>query len=188
MNATIAKMIIGVLLGIAWVVLAILGKTDVSPLVAFIQTSLAGLAAHALTMVNPAGRDVPPPTSSAGSERSSTQGGFAMPSMLIVLALGVLLLMGGCASIIGPAATPQSAQIAYTQACAAYGAAFEGALQMRIAGKLNQAQIDQVTTVDAQITPICTGALPVDPASATQQITAAVTTLAIFEAIKQVGK
>jgi len=45
MNATIAKMIIGVLLGIAWVVLAILGKTDVSPLVAFIQTSLAGLAA-----------------------------------------------------------------------------------------------------------------------------------------------
>ena len=111
-----------------------------------------------------------------------------MPSMLIVLALGVLLLMGGCASVTGPAATTQSAQVAYTQACAAYGAAFEGALQMRIAGKLNQAQIDQVTMVDAQITPICTGALPADPVSATQQITAAVTTLAILEAIKQVGK
>jgi len=111
-----------------------------------------------------------------------------MPSMLIVLALGSALLMGGCASIAGPAATPQSAQIAYTQACAAYGAAFDAALQMRIAGKLTQVQIDQVTMVDAQITPICTGALPADPTSATQQITAAVTTLAILEAIKQVGK
>jgi uncharacterized protein YceK len=104
------------------------------------------------------------------------------------LLLLTIIALAGCASVTGPAATTQSAQVAYTQACAAYGAAFEGALQMRIAGNLNQSQIDQVTMVDAQITPICTGALPADPTSATQQITAAVTTLAILEAIKKVGK
>ena len=188
MNATIVKLVIGALLGIAWVALAVLGKTDVAPLVAFIQTSLVGLAAHTLTMVNPGAKDVSAPSPTPATPPTSVQAGFAMPSMLIALALVTAVLICGCASLTGPAATPQSAQIAYTQACSAYGAAFEGALQMRIAGKLNQSQIDQVTMVDAQITPICTGALPADPVAATQQITAAVTTLAILEAIKQVGK
>jgi uncharacterized protein YceK len=107
-----------------------------------------------------------------------------MKKLLLLLAMTVL---AGCATVSGPAATPQSAQVAYSQSCAAYGAAFEGALQLRIAGKLNQAQIDQVTLLDQQITPICTGPLPVDPVAATQQITAAVTTLAILEAIKKAG-
>jgi uncharacterized lipoprotein YajG len=93
------------------------------------------------------------------------------------LVLIAALALAGCA-------TQQSAQVGYTQACAAYGAAFDAALQLRIAGKLNRAQIDQVTLLDSQITPICTGPLPVDPTAATTQITAAVTTLTILEATK----
>lgn len=100
------------------------------------------------------------------------------------LAILAALALAGCASITGQNATPQTAQVTYTQACAAYGAAFSGALQMRKAGKLNRAQIDQVTLLDSQITPICTGSLPADPAAATTQITAAVTTLTILEATK----
>jgi uncharacterized lipoprotein YajG len=90
------------------------------------------------------------------------------------------LLLAGCAS------TPstQTTQVTYTQACAAYGAAFAGALQLRKAGKLNQTQVDQVTLLDGQITPICTGALPADATAATQQITAAITALTILETIK----
>jgi hypothetical protein len=93
------------------------------------------------------------------------------------LAILVALALAGCA-------TTQSAQTGYTQACEAYGAAFSAALQLRIAGKLNKAQIDQVTLLDSQITPICTGPLPADPTAATQQIAAAVTALTILEATK----
>jgi hypothetical protein len=91
-----------------------------------------------------------------------------------------IVSVSGCASTGQAPAT----QVTYTQACAAYGVAFAGALQGRKAGKLSSAQIDQVTLLDSQITPICTGALPADTTAATQQITAAVTTLTILEAIK----
>lgn len=101
--------------------------------------------------------------------------------------LAVCLALTACAFISGTANT-QSVQASYVQACTAYGAAFEGALQLRIDGKLNQAQIDQVTLIDQQITPICTGQLPADPTKATQQITAAVTSLAIIETINKEGK
>jgi len=93
MNATITKMVIGILLGVAWVGLAALGKTDVAPLVAFIQYALTGLAAHALTMINPGGKDAPP------APPASTQAGHAMPAMMITLALGSLLLMAGCSGL-----------------------------------------------------------------------------------------
>lgn len=91
-----------------------------------------------------------------------------------LLPLLVLAMLAGCA-------TTQSAQVGYTQACAAYGVAFNGALQLRLAGKLNQSQIDNVTLLDQQITPICTGPLPADPAAATAQITAAVTTMTLLK-------
>lgn len=94
------------------------------------------------------------------------------------LAIIAVLVLAGCA-------TQQSTQVGYTQACAAYGAAFDTALQLRVAGKLTRAQIDQVTLIDSQITPICTGTLPADPTAATQQITAAVTTLTILEVAKK---
>jgi hypothetical protein len=90
------------------------------------------------------------------------------------------VLLTGCATTSQAPAT----QVAYTQACAAYGVAFSGALEMRRAGKLTKAQIDQVTLLASQITPICTGTLPADATAATQQITAAVTTLTILETVK----
>jgi hypothetical protein len=95
-------------------------------------------------------------------------------SKLFLIAAISAALVAGCS-------TTPATQTGYTQACAAYGAAFEVALQARKAGKLNRAQIDQVTLVDSQVTPLCTGALPADPAAATQQITAAVTALTILE-------
>lgn len=93
-----------------------------------------------------------------------------------------------CALALSGCATTQSTQTTYVEACAAYGAAFNVALQLRVAGKMNQAQIDQVTLIDQQITPICTGVLPVDATAATTQITAAVTTLTLMEVVKKASK
>jgi|SRR5882672_2847743 len=97
---------------------------------------------------------------------------------LIFLAI---LVLAGCA-------TAQSTQVAYVQACGTYGAALNIAVSMMNAHKLTSAEIEQISVLDDQIYPICTGALPVDPAEATKQITAAVTTLTIIETIKKVGK
>jgi hypothetical protein len=113
-------------------------------------------------------RDAPP----------DKQGGFAAPLALIMTAF-MGLTMAACTSV-----TTQSAQVTYTQSCAAYGGAFNVALALRKAGKLNQSQIDQVTLIDSQITPLCTGPLPADPETATTQVTAAVTALTILEAVK----
>jgi hypothetical protein len=99
-----------------------------------------------------------------------------------------LTLIFTAALAISGCATTQSTQTTYVEACAAYGAAFNVALQLRVAGKMNQSQVDQVTLIDQQITPICTGPLPADPTAATTQITAAVTTLTMMEAIKKARK
>jgi hypothetical protein len=58
---------------------------------------------------------------------------------------------------------------------------FAGALELRRAGRLSRAQIDQVTLLDSQITPLCTGPLPADSTAAVQQVTTAVTTLTLLE-------
>lgn len=103
-----------------------------------------------------------------------------------LITLIAVLSLTACASLAGGGdATKQSAQTAYVKSCAAYNAAFNAALQLRIDGQLNQAQIDQVTMIDSQITPICTGPLPADPDAATQQVTAAVTTFMVLEAINR---
>jgi len=96
------------------------------------------------------------------------------------LPLILALAMTGCA-------TSQSTKAAYVQTCAGYGLAFNAALQLRQAGKLTPAEIDQITMLDAQVTPICTGPLPADPTAATAQVTAAVTTLTMIETIKKVS-
>jgi uncharacterized lipoprotein YajG len=97
---------------------------------------------------------------------------------LIIIAL---LALAGCA-------TTQSTQVAYVQACGTYAAALNIAVSMLKADKLTPAEITQITALDAQIYPICTGALPVDPTAATQQITAAITTLTILETVKKVAQ
>lgn len=76
------------------------------------------------------------------------------------------LSLAGCAGL----QSGQQAQVAYVQACAAYGAAFSTALQLREAGKLTPVQIDHVTIADQIITPICTGPMPSNPAAETAQI------------------
>jgi hypothetical protein len=102
----------------------------------------------------------------------------------IIITLTLAFAMVGCTSISGPQATTQSAQVAYIRACGAYNVAFKAALDARIAGKLNASQIAQVSLVDSQITPICTGPLPADPTKATVQITAAITSLAILDIVR----
>ena len=96
------------------------------------------------------------------------------------------LVLTACAT--PPAASLQAQQVQYVQACSAYGVAFSAALQMHIDGKLNLAQVNQVTILDSQITPICTGPLPVNPAVVTQQITAAIASLAIIETAQKAIK
>lgn len=105
-------------------------------------------------------------------------GGFAHPGLLAALGVGSILMLSACAT----PPTTRSAQVSYTQACAAWGAAFAGALELRQVGKLNQAQIDQVTLLDSQVTPLCIGALPTDANEAANRVTAAVTAMAIIEA------
>ena len=99
--------------------------------------------------------------------------------MKIFLASLMALALAACATT-----TPQ-AQTQYVQACAAYGAALTTAATLRKDGKLTAAQIAQVSLVDQQITPICTGPLPANPTAQTQQITAALTTLAIMTGAKK---
>jgi hypothetical protein len=107
----------------------------------------------------------------------SKEGGFVRLSMLGVL--GAAAVLAACQTMPGHGA--QSTQVTSTQACASWGAAFDVALQLRKAGKLNRAQIDQITLLDSQVTPICTGPMPTDPDTAAKQVTAAVTTLTILE-------
>lgn len=101
---------------------------------------------------------------------------------LLIIAAGLVLAnaLSGCSAPAGNQPSP-SAQVSYAQACAAYGGLFATALELRKAGKLNRAQIDQVTLLDSEITPICTGPLPADTDAAAQQITSAVTTLTLIE-------
>jgi hypothetical protein len=100
-----------------------------------------------------------------------------------LITLGIVaaaMLMSAC-SFTG---TTQDAQVKYVQACAAYGAALNTAVNLRQQGKLSAKQINEITVLDAQITPICTGPLPANPDAATQQVTAAITTLTVLETIE----
>ena len=104
-----------------------------------------------------------------------------MLSLLFLFALA--LALGACASF-APGATSAQVDTQYAQACIAYGAAFNAALQLREGGKLTVAQIAAVNTLDQTVTPVCTGPLPADPQAAIAQITAASTTLVALVAIK----
>jgi hypothetical protein len=180
LNPTAIKLFIGVLLFITWVVLVVLKVVGSEDLITAIKLALAGLGAYHLN-------DRTNMPNNAPSAPTDKQAGFASTWLLSLIALGLMLVLSGCAGVAGQ--SPQSAQASYVQACDAYGAAFAGALVARQAGKLNQSQIDQVTLLDAQITPICTGPLPTDPALKTQQIVAAVTTMAVIGIIqKEVSK
>jgi hypothetical protein len=97
------------------------------------------------------------------------------------------LILCSALSLVG-CATTQSTQVAYVQACSGYAAAFSAAVVLRANGKLSQKDIDAITLMDTTVTPLCTGPLPTDPTLATQQVTAAVTTLLLLEAAQKAGK
>jgi hypothetical protein len=161
------KLFIGLVLFGTLVALYVLGVPNCDHLKWLCEVGLVGLG-----YMHMGDRDPAPPT--------DKQSGNALPGLLGILALGSALALAGCAT-----GQPQAPQVTYTQACAAWGAGFSVALEMRKTGKLTPEQIDQVTILDSQINPICTGPLPTDPAAATVQITSAVTALAIIEAIKK---
>lgn len=98
-----------------------------------------------------------------------------------ILLIAAAVMLAACTTA-GQPPTTQQTQVAYVQACAAYSAAFSAAIAARQAGKLTPEQIQQISLIEAQITPICTGPLPADPTAATQQITTAVTTLGVLAA------
>ena len=97
---------------------------------------------------------------------------------LTAIALSVAIL-SGCST------TPQSTQVTYTQACTAYSGAFSAALDARKAGRLTPGQVQSIGRIDAQITPLCTGALPTDTQSAVAKITAAIASMAAIQGAKQ---
>jgi hypothetical protein len=167
------KLFIGLVLFGSLVALTVLQVPHADRLIDLIYAALVGLGIYHLGDRDPA----PPP---------DKQSGNALPGLLGVLALGSALALAGCgtAAVVTPAPiSPQVMQTAFVDGCAAWNVAFSTAYQLRLAGKLNQAQIDQVTLLDSQITPLCTGPLPTDATNATQQVTAAVASMAILEAI-----
>lgn len=170
MNQTIIKLSIGILLFVTWVLLVVFKVDGTEDLIAAIKLSLAGLGAYHLNDRT----NAPSP--------ADKQSGFANLQLLGLIALSSLLLLTGCAS---SSVQNQSPQVTYVQACSSYGTAFAVALAARKAGKLSQSQIDTVTLLDAQITPICTGPFPQDPDVKVQQISAAVTTMAIIGIINK---
>jgi hypothetical protein len=102
-----------------------------------------------------------------------------MKILCISLAIACAIGTSGCATQVDPS-------VQYVQGCAAYAAAFSTAVSLRQTGKLSQGQIDTVTLLDSQITPICTGPLPSDPSAMTVQVTSAVTSLLLITAVNKV--
>jgi hypothetical protein len=173
MKDTYIKLFIGLLLFATWILLIVFKVPDTGDLIGCIKLALAGLGVYHLGTREGIG----------GAAPADKSEGRAMPGFLAMLGLGAALSMAGCQTTSN--LTPQQAtQLTYTQACTAWNAAFSTALQLRVAGKLNKPQIDQITLLDAQVTPICTGPLPTDSTAAAQQVTAAVTTLTILELAK----
>jgi hypothetical protein len=192
-KAQIIHIVVGVVSFLVWIGLLIASRfvTDgagflstFADIIALAKTTTMGAVAIATAVGNFMPNQTAVVTTDLKDEPvtgvQSGQGGFIQVRLLALLAALSLGGLVACSSISGPQATTQSAQVAYVQACAGYAAAFSAALQAREAGKLNGSQIDQITLIDQQVTPVCTGPLPADPTVATQQVTAAVTTLTIL--------
>ena len=92
------------------------------------------------------------------------------------LILSLALLLGACAT--------QNPQLLYMQACNTWGSSLTAAAKLRLDGKLSPQAVQQITTLDAVITPICTGPLPVNVTAATAQVAAAVTEIGSIDGVK----
>ncbi len=97
----------------------------------------------------------------------------------------LFMFLPACTSAPPATNAPAQAQTLFVQACTAYGTAFSAALQLRMAGKLNQTQINRITALDAQVSPICTGPMPTALNAQTQVVTDAVTALTAITQAQQ---
>ena len=77
-----------------WLALVLAKTPGADTLVEFIQATLGALTGHVLTMINPRASSAPP-AASPGDK----QAGRAMPFLLLILAAGVALALGGCAGL-----------------------------------------------------------------------------------------
>jgi|GEM_PF-2400998 len=71
--------------------------SDPAQFIAYIHDALIALTAHVLTILNAS--PPAPPTGTVTAAPASTQGGFAVPAMMIALALGSMLLISGCSGL-----------------------------------------------------------------------------------------
>ncbi len=91
------------------------------------------------------------------------------------------LSLVGCAGF----GSQQASQASYVQACGAYSAALQTALELRKDGKLLPAQISAVTTLSEQITPLCSGPLPSNPATMMTKVSSAILTLTALQGVSK---
>lgn len=160
------KVLIGAVLLAILVVLTYLQVPHSERLIDMLYAALIGLG-----ITHIAGTSAP----------GNKEGGFAHPGMLAALGVGTLLALSACSA--GSQTAPDSfLQPTYTRACATYSAGFATVLELRKLGKLTPSEIGQVTLIDSQVTPLCTGALPPDLTTATTRIEGAVAALAVLEA------
>ena len=109
-----------------------------------------------------------------------------MKKILAALTLAVGFVLSGCATTASiPAgavtASPTAALTTFYNRCVDYNAALR--LTTALGQYLTTPEIQQVSLISHTITPICE-APPANPVAATQQVTAALTRLAIYEAIE----
>jgi hypothetical protein len=188
MNSNLLKMLSVAFLLLLWTVL-VWFKHDDGNLILAIQGLIAVVVGyHGVTTLqrvpptDPTLQDQPTQPVSQVPALVDKQAGFANLPFLALMA-GVVTLLG--ALIMTGCATSQAS---YVQSCAVYGASFDLAAQMRAAGKLNQSQIAAVGEIDRQVSKLCQGTLPTDLQSANNQVTAAVTTLALIGIVQKASK
>ena len=93
------------------------------------------------------------------------------------------LLLAGCVN--APQATPAQQQaITFAQACSGYAAALSSAIALNNQGKLAKSQVQAITLIDADISPICTGPVPANNNVLITKVTAATTQLLLQSSAK----
>ncbi len=105
--------------------------------------------------------------------------------VIIPVLVPILALMGmsGCATLSSttPVTLTQEQQM-YSNTCDEYNTALSLVLVFGEHGYLTKPDIQQVNMIDETITPLCnTGVFPANMVTATQQITTALTQLAVYE-------
>lgn len=109
-----------------------------------------------------------------------------MKKFLVALFAALTLSLVACSTVPGTnqvTVDVHTMQVRITQACVGYGAALSTAGELRAAGKLSPTEINQITMISNQVTPICTTpTVPADPTVALTQVTSAVAQLGVLEA------